>query len=1052
MSRTIGIFTNSTERNSESDVCRLCRKNHYYFCNLFTSNVEYEISVKHVLHDLVGLQVDEGDGLPTTICSPCLRKLKDFSLFKKTCLESDTELRKISSRNNCGQSIKGEGAAKDEPGSSLETKDCIRDASEDTSSVPCSVQVTEIYIPVPECEPPLDNMLFNMKVENEDQLGKGDYPVIYTPNTAENSDNAPDPLATDDLGDLGIYRSSHVKEDQISDNEGGCVDNDFTDGTSSKLANEASSDQILLQAQASTSSHGKEMEVESSGAMLTDLNWKLIGAKKEPSPKDNAEPTFMEDGEPIKGITMAHESTTEALGFLAAKGLPIGATSTSYLSAEGNVMNHSIDECIDPTSLVRQIDSKVGASQFGIERNLIDEDLEICGTLDTNKKTNSSIPDYRQCNTKYIESLRSKGGGATLTFVGDRGGRDASNTTHNLRSIIIRGNDTSGCEIVMGDNEEINNCLIKNPENSCKSNESSYHCFNCGDVFNNKNDLIKHMKIHLNGDNLDAEEKSSVGGDVSLKNLQSSGSSYSSCEPTTSKTLNRGPRDRLGLRKKGNRPLKETTGRKGDEKKMRRVRRSITVEEKSTLQSSSSKSSCDRNLCNRVGVRRKEESYSCIVCTLSFPRRKDLTKHKRIHMAETSYSCNECKKSFVNKSHLVRHLRTHTEGRPYICDVCSYSSSHKHSLVKHMRRHTGERPFSCRICKKSFTRKCTLKTHIRLHTGEKPYECSICKKSFTDKSSLRSHMRTHTGEKPHSCSICNRSFTCSSNLKSHLRTHTGEKPFMYNVCSRSFNGIGHMNGHECVGTGEMPNTCQICQKSFTYGSALKTHMRTHTGEKPYACRMCEKSFSDKCNLKIHIRTHTGERPYSCYHCEKSFSAKTDLVKHVRIHTGEKPYACNMCSKSFSCSKERVRHLRTHTGEKPYECSICKKSFAAKGALRMHIRTHTGEKPHSCRICERSFACSGNLICHMRTHTGEKPFKCNVCSRCFAQGSSLKVHMRVHTGEKPYSCQTCKKSFARSSSLSIHMRLHTGEKPYQCDICCKSFAANSHLSRHMGVHK
>ncbi|XP_046407961.1 uncharacterized protein LOC124172562 [Ischnura elegans] len=245
MSRTIGIFTDSIERISESDLCRLCRKNQYHYCNLFTSNVEYEISVKHALHDLVGLQVDEGDGLPITICSLCLKKLKDFSIFKKICLESDTELRKISPRNNCG-SIKGEVAAPNEPGSSSETKDCIRDASEDTSQIPCSVQVTEIYIPVPECDPPVDNMLFNMKGEKKDQLGDGNDPVIYTPDPAKNSDNTLDPLATDDLGDFGTYRSSPFKEDQISDNEGGCVNNDFPDGTSSKLANEASSDQNAL--------------------------------------------------------------------------------------------------------------------------------------------------------------------------------------------------------------------------------------------------------------------------------------------------------------------------------------------------------------------------------------------------------------------------------------------------------------------------------------------------------------------------------------------------------------------------------------------------------------------------------------------------------------------------------------------------------------------------------------------------------------------------------------------------------------------------------------
>ncbi|XP_046407592.1 zinc finger protein 271-like isoform X2 [Ischnura elegans] len=1047
MSRTIGIFTDSTERNSESDVCRLCRKNQYHYCNLFTSNAEYEISVKHALHDLVGLQVDEGDGLPTTICSLCLKKLKDFSIFKKICLESDTELRKISPRDNCGR-IKGEGAAKDESGSSSETKDCIRHVSEETSQIPCSVQVTEIYIPVPECEPPLDNMMFNMKGEHKDGLGGGNYSVMYTPNTAENSDNAPDPLATDDLGDFGTYRSSPFKEDQISDNEGGCVLNDLTDGTSSKLANEASSDQV----QPSTASHGKEMEVESSGAMVTDLKWNLIGAKKEPSPKENTEPVFMEDGEAIEGITMAHESTPEALGFPAAKGMPIGATSTSHLSAEGNVMNHSIDECIDLASMVTQINPKVGASHFGIERNLMDEYLEICGALDTDEETNSSIPDDRQCNTKYIQSLKSKGGGVAMTVVGDRGGCDASNTTHNLRSIRIRGNDTSGCETVMGDNEEINNCLIKNSENSCKSNESSYHCFNCRDVFNNKNDLIKHMKNHLIGDNLDAEAKSSMGGDVSFKKLQSSGSSYSSCEPTTSKTLHGLPRERLGLRKKGDGPLKETTGRKEDEKKMRRVTRSITVEEESTSQSLSSMSSCNRNLCNRVGVRRREESYSCSVCTLSFPQKKDLTKHKRIHMAEISYSCNECQKSFVNKSDLVRHVRIHTGERPYICNVCSNSFSQKDSLVKHMRRHTGERPFSCRICKKSFAVTSTLKIHIRTHTGEKPFSCNICKKSFAVtgtlkshirthtgenpfssnickksfpvKGALRSHMKTHTGEKPYSCNICKRPFAASSNLRSHMRTHSGKKPIICNVCSRSFTGIGYLNRHVCVGSGEMPYTCQVCQKSFTRRSYLNSHMRKHTGEKPYACRICEKSFSEKGTLNIHMRSHTGERPYSCYDCEKCFSKKTDLVKHIRIHTGEKPYTCHVCGKSFKWNQDRVKHLRTHTGEKPYECSICKKSFTDGSNFRIH----------------------------MRTHTGEKPFKCNVCSRFFGQASHLKSHMRVHSGEKPYSCQICKKSFAQSSYLSIHMRVHTGEKPYQCDICCKSFATSSHLGRHMGVHK
>ena len=57
MNRTTGIFTDSSERNSESSLCRLCRKNHDYYYNIFTSIVACKITVKDALHDFIGLQV-----------------------------------------------------------------------------------------------------------------------------------------------------------------------------------------------------------------------------------------------------------------------------------------------------------------------------------------------------------------------------------------------------------------------------------------------------------------------------------------------------------------------------------------------------------------------------------------------------------------------------------------------------------------------------------------------------------------------------------------------------------------------------------------------------------------------------------------------------------------------------------------------------------------------------------------------------------------------------------------------------------------------------------
>ncbi|XP_046408734.1 uncharacterized protein LOC124173259 [Ischnura elegans] len=198
MSRTSGIFSDSSGRNSEIDHCRLCMKSHDYYYSIFTSNVECKITAKDALHDLVGLQVAVGDGLPTTVCPLCLKKLTEFSVFKKICLESNAVLRKSLPKNNCS-SAEGDRAADDKSGPSVETKDGIRDVIENTSVFACSAQMTEVYIPVPECLLPRDDKSFSVKKENEDQLSEENYPALYMSDPAGISSYASDPLATDDL-------------------------------------------------------------------------------------------------------------------------------------------------------------------------------------------------------------------------------------------------------------------------------------------------------------------------------------------------------------------------------------------------------------------------------------------------------------------------------------------------------------------------------------------------------------------------------------------------------------------------------------------------------------------------------------------------------------------------------------------------------------------------------------------------------------------------------------------------------------------------------------
>ncbi|XP_046407914.1 gastrula zinc finger protein XlCGF57.1-like isoform X2 [Ischnura elegans] len=279
----------------------------------------------------------------------------------------------------------------------------------------------------------------------------------------------------------------------------------------------------------------------------------------------------------------------------------------------------------------------------------------------------------------------------------------------------------------------------------------------------------------------------------------------------------------------------------------------------------------------------KEKPFSCNECDKSFCLKNALVSHIRTHTKEKPYSCKECNKSFSVKSNLVCHIRTHTKEKPYSCKECNKSFSDKNTLVRHIRTHTKEKPYSCKECNKSFSQKSNLVCHIRTHTKEKPYSCKECNKSFSRKYSLVSHIRTHTKEKPYSCKECDKSFSVKSNLVCHIRTHTKDKPFSCYECGKTFSQNSNLVSHIRTHTKEKPYLCKECNKSFSERINLIRHTRIHTMEKPYSCSECDKSFSQKSNLVKHIRTHTKEKLYYCNECKKSYTTKQNLVLHNRVH-------------------------------------------------------------------------------------------------------------------------------------------------------------------------
>ncbi|XP_046408581.1 zinc finger protein 479-like [Ischnura elegans] len=494
------------------------------------------------------------------------------------------------------------------------------------------------------------------------------------------------------------------------------------------------------------------MDADARGAVLKDLDWKLIEAKKEPSAEesDAAKPTSTDNGEFIENWTIAHESTVEASGLAAPNRLHVKTPSASYLQGERDVKIDGSYDFLAHSTSGTLIGSESGASHAEEGRNVIEYDLQKCGT---DKLTSCLFPDDGQYYTKYIKASTISGDGSRMSFVGGRGNRDAEDTVDTLCCVESREKIESGTEAFMREKEETSNCLVKNPGISCVANDSSYHCLNTIDGMGNESKFSKGLETHLGARNLDGDAES----------LNTSG------PPTTSKTVKGLNMTRKCIRRKGKGPVEENSlgvGKGGNEERNRKFG---TADSETCAQNLTSKSY------SGVGINRDEARGSSM---------------------ERVYSCCVCAETFTQIRTLGDHVLTHTGEKPYACSICSDRFSLSNSLSKHMRRHTGERPYSCNICGKSFTLGSNLDVHKRVHTREKPYSCDVCDKSFSTKNHLVIHCRTHSGERPYSCSICCRSFNQSSDLTKHKRSHTGEKPYSCIVCGKCFSLKSTLNRHK----------------------------------------------------------------------------------------------------------------------------------------------------------------------------------------------------------------------------------------------------------------
>ncbi|XP_014471757.1 PREDICTED: zinc finger protein 761-like [Dinoponera quadriceps] len=256
-----------------------------------------------------------------------------------------------------------------------------------------------------------------------------------------------------------------------------------------------------------------------------------------------------------------------------------------------------------------------------------------------------------------------------------------------------------------------------------------------------------------------------------------------------------------------------------------------------------------------------KNSWTCRVCSATFPHELQLKSHSRSHPV----SCEYCYMRFQLKGELQRHIKqVHMGQRVYFCSHCDVVLKNKISLHDHqVRKHTEGRNYVCHDCGKSFKMKNDLSVHVRnIHGDGREAVCDVCGKTCRNEYVLKRHLK-YEHNYSFGCQVCKRKLSTRESLQQHLKLH------------------------------ERKLRCEVCLKLLCNKNTLRQHMRIHADLRPYECTVCDKSFRRQCTYKQHLITHTNARPYVCDVCGQTFTQKPGLLWHRKRHPGPLPPFPNM---------------------------------------------------------------------------------------------------------------------------------------------------------------
>ena len=279
-----------------------------------------------------------------------------------------------------------------------------------------------------------------------------------------------------------------------------------------------------------------------------------------------------------------------------------------------------------------------------------------------------------------------------------------------------------------------------------------------------------------------------------------------------------------------------------------------------------------------------------------------------------NFDCALCDKKFYNNASRKLHTRIyHTEGGK--CDECSKLFHNDHALMNHKTTHNGETHI-CDLCSKTFTTKIQLKRHIQKHNGfnfqdNYKYKCTECKRGkYATEGGLEKHMLEFHSGKEYMCTHCPSTFSNTDNLRIHEKRVHGEKLFKCTECESGFPIEYYLKQHmEKVHVKPTDKICIYCGEEFDinqYGT-YQAHVNRHKNIRPFSCETCGKDFLTAVHLQHHKKSHT--LPYKCNKCGARKSSSGQLTNHMKQvhHDGDQENCRFLCGFGTWQIATRGRH-------------------------------------------------------------------------------------------------------------------------------------------------